>query len=146
MREADPTTRLRTPDSAAYFTTASATLPPSSITVSTCGFGRLNQSVRNDAGSTTVPAKLRCGVKRTRGVGSLTVLPRPTRRRKGRKTSSARARQSCAYISTTSRSILSTGTLSPAETPWRSLTSGRCHLEPKQLEEEGEVGRRDDGK
>ena len=37
---ADPSTRLRTPDSAAYFTSASATLSPSRTTVSTCEFSR----------------------------------------------------------------------------------------------------------
>jgi hypothetical protein len=53
-------------------------------------------------------------VAAVRRTGSLLTGLRPQMRRKGRKTSCARARRSSAYISTVPRSILSTGTSSPA--------------------------------
>lgn len=140
---ADPSTRLRTPDSAAYLASASATLSPSRTTVSTCEIGRQagsNQWIRNETNDDRGSERQRGGW----GSGSLTVLPpRPTRRRKGRKTSCARARQSCAYISTTSGSIFSTGTLSPASPashaernpPSESAAIWKLEMEPRGIED-----------
>lgn len=106
LKEADPSTRVRTPDSAAYLASASATLSPSRTTVSTV------------------------------------LLPK--RRRKGRKTSCARALRSCENISTTPAAILSTGTLSPVGVgtkarggmTWTSATrpgAAAAHLAARRL-------------
>uniref|UniRef100_A0A0E0NBS3 Uncharacterized protein n=1 Tax=Oryza rufipogon TaxID=4529 RepID=A0A0E0NBS3_ORYRU len=131
-KEAEPITRLRTPEFAAYRTSASATPSPSSTTVSTCAGER---TPRRD------PDQITGNVQRWGffpfwgGLGELTVAFAAAKmRRKGRSASCARAWRSRAYASAASRATRAAGTCSPPSPP--PHTTPRAKAKKPRLDEE----------